>query len=192
MITSLETIKKTLNINYNVFDLENNIREINNNGLIEFTREFQKKNSFINGIGWGEANITQNDISLYVVNGMNFARRIAMAGKAQYCPIISYCATTHKQIKMYSDIILDPTSSENKNYLETLKIRNDEGMSHGMNINCQKIIKNQEIMINIFISWGDKKINEKKFFDKNYHQIKKFLNLSVDFIKNKYKGKEHD
>ncbi len=186
MITSLDTIKQTLNTNYFVYNLENNSNKILDHKILEYSENLLKKFSFINGLGWGETNLTQKCTYLYVVKGMNFAQKVAMSGKAGSCPIISYCATSKKQIKLYSDVVLNPVDSENSNYISILKIRNDEGVSHGLNVSKETIIQKQEIIPNIFISWGDKKVNELKFKNKNIAIIKEYIELVNDYLELKY------
>lgn len=185
MITSLESIKKTLNTNYFVFNLEKDAGKLEDNKILEFSELMLKSFSFINGLGWGETNLTKECTYLYVFKGMRFAERVAMSGKAGSCPIISYCATSKEQIKLYSNVQIN--TLENKDQIEILRIRNDEGVSHGMNISEAKIINKQEIIPNIFISWGDKKVNEKKFKDKNIKIIKEYMHLVNNFLEIKYK-----
>ena len=182
MITSLDTIKKTLNSNYHVI-FPSNTKEMHDHYIQELSEKILKEFPFINGLGWGETNLTKQCTYLYVFKGEKFSKRVAMAGKAGNCPIISTCATSKIQLKYYGDFKCKSFSKEN---LEILKIRNEEGVSHGINASNSIIVDKQEIISNIFVSWGDKKVNEKKFFSKNKNTFNNYLELVSKFLEKKY------
>ncbi|KAB8030688.1 hypothetical protein [Fluviispira multicolorata] len=184
MITTIENSKYLLCYKYKLVDINKYADEI----LNDYMNKFNMKNQFINGLGCGEMNLKKMESNLLVHRGLRFSERVALAGKSQYCPIISNCSTSEKEIKYYSDILLDPSSDDYEKNIDIMRIRHEEGVSKGLNISRQKIIKDEVNIINVFLSWEEKKVSEKNFLKNNLSDIKLFLDLSVCFFENKAKG----